>query len=655
MPSSRKKSNTFKFKKLYLPLIGIVVLILLAVFMLWFDNNNSMQSTPSFVGQVRFEGEYRIGDGEWKPIKEGEHISSTKGDVTLRGQFLEYNPLGEYVGVYNSYSLPIAFYVNHVNLTFCVSGQNPLPTEVEHPLFGNSHCGEEWLYIDFFEYGYVSEADNETEAVTGSETENETGTEFEGEPEFIELPMVEIVIHNPHKFGNETAIDEMLSKLMLHDSNAMNVQTDDLARGDVQRNAGILLMVIAMLFLGTALFSTLIHVRNSKFIWLLGVLVFFAGLYFSFSAEGVSFWNESIVTNTSVLGISMMFYMLLLSMIIVLLFKATKVIGNITVILLMVSNAAFIILPMAAGVRFYDMWLCWALTQVIANTALAGCLIREIVTAEKKARLVYIGAFLPLIAFAVDIICTWLGVWQGGIASLCVFTILLGIAVVMVLKLIPQNINAAAKAKELEMERIALNAELTESRMSTMMSQIRPHFIYNTLGTIEQLCDIDPKKAGELVHDFAKYLRGNFGELDNPKPILMSKEMEHVHHYVSIENVRFPDMTFTFEMNSDDFKIPALTVQPIVENAIKHGLMKLQKGGTINVVSYETDTHYFISVVDDGVGFDPSQPPSDDRKHVGLHNIRERLSAMVGGSLEIESAVGEGTRVLIKIPKEGQK
>ena len=184
-----------------------------------------------------------------------------------------------------------------------------------------------------------------------------------------------------------------------------------------------------------------------------------------------------------------------------------------------------------------------------------------------------------------------------------------------------------------------------------MMSQIRPHFIYNTLGSIEQLCEIDPPKAGELVHDFAKYLRGNFGELDNPRPIPMTKEMEHVHHYISIENVRFPDMTFSFEMNSEDFSIPALTIQPIVENAVKHGLMKLQKGGTIRVVSYESDSDYCVSVTDDGVGFDTSLL-LDDRKHVGLRNIRERLKTMVGGSIEIESTVGVGTRVLIKIPKE---
>jgi sensor histidine kinase YesM len=104
-------------------------------------------------------------------------------------------------------------------------------------------------------------------------------------------------------------------------------------------------------------------------------------------------------------------------------------------------------------------------------------------------------------------------------------------------------------------------------------------------------------------------------------------------------------------MNSDDFRIPALTIQPIVENAIKHGLMKLQKGGTIRVVSYETDKDYFISVVDDGAGFDTSSL-RDDRKHVGLRNIRERLKVMVGGTLEIESTVGVGTTVLIRIPKE---
>jgi sensor histidine kinase YesM len=184
-----------------------------------------------------------------------------------------------------------------------------------------------------------------------------------------------------------------------------------------------------------------------------------------------------------------------------------------------------------------------------------------------------------------------------------------------------------------------------------MMSQIRPHFIYNALGSIEYLCVEDPLKARKLVHSFAKYLRGNFRDLDNPKPIRVSQEMEHVRHYLSIEKVRFPDMTFTFEMNAGDFMLPALTIQPIVENAIKHGLMPLEHGGSIHVTTWDTPSHHHVSVEDDGVGFDPDIL-LDERKHIGLRNIRARLEAMVGGSLIIESAIGKGTKVQIRIPKE---
>jgi sensor histidine kinase YesM len=350
----------------------------------------------------------------------------------------------------------------------------------------------------------------------------------------------------------------------------------------------------------------------------------------------------------------MMFYMLFLSISISYFLKATKPVGEQAVILLAVAYAVFFVLPIVTDVLFYDMWAWWVAVQTLANALLLFCLVKEFISNEGKERWLYMAASLPLFAFAVDAVGTWLGAWQGGLISQYVFLVLFAVAMVMVLKLIPHSINAATKAKELEMEKIVLNAELAESRISTMMSQIRPHFIYNTLGSIEQLCKLDPPKAGDLVYNFAKYLRGNFGELDNPKPILMSQEMEHVHHYISIENVRFPDMTFTFEMNSEDFHIPALTVQPIVENAIKHGLMKLPRGGTIRVVSYETDTDYCISVVDDGAGFDTSVL-IDERKHMGLRNIRERLKVMVNGKLAIESAVGAGTKVLVTIPKEARK
>ena len=616
MPNSKHLFH--KIQSSHWQMAGVVLLILLAVFLLWFGNMNSMQANAAMMAQVYFEGEYCIADGEWKPIVAGEHIPSTKGDVRLRGNFHMNTPYGEYVGIYRG-DVPIAFYTNHINLTFFEGGDPYNVVDTENPLFGKSGCGETWV------------------AVT-----------FEGDSE----KTIEMLIHNPHSFGNETAIDEMLAGITLWAG--IDFEMEVLDSGATQRNVGLLFVIVSLMLLGTALFSTLIHIKNAKVIWVLGIMILFAGVYFAYSADGISFWSSSVVSNTTILGASMMFYMFFFSMLVVCLLTVTRRLGNLTLILLGVANAVFFLLPVVSDVLFYDTWIWWVFAQILANAALAFCLVKEFLHAENKRRWIHAGAFLPLIAFVADVIGTWMGIWRGGMISLYVFTALFVVAMVMVLKLIPQNINAAAKAKELEVEKITLGAQLAESRISTMMSQIRPHFIYNTLGSIEQLCKLDPPKAGELVHNFAKYLRGNFGELDNPKPIPMSREMEHVHHYVSIENVRFPDMTFTFEMESEDFRIPALTVQPIVENAIKHGLMKLPRGGIIRVVSYETETNYHISVVDNGVGFDTSAL-LDDRKHVGLRNIRERLKVMVGGTLDIESTVGVGTKVLITIPKEVRK
>lgn len=611
----KKETKSRFLKATTLWIVGIFAVLFLALVLLWHGNANSMQATPAMVAGVYFDGEYRIADGQWQKIEKGKHISSTEGDVTLRGNFHLVAPDGEYVGVYTD-SIPIALYTNHINLTFYEGENEPFIIDVENPLYGDSACHEGWS-------AYV--------LTSGSE-----------EP-------IEILIHNPHRFGNETAIDEMLSSTALWTDIAF--EKGILESGKTQRDIGLLFAIISLVVLGTALFSTLIHIKNSKIIWLFGTVILFAGTYLSYSADGVSFWNESVVSNTTILGCSMMFYMFFLCVALVQFLKDTRTIGIITVTLLGVVNAVVLVLPVLTDILFFDTWLYWASVQILANIILLGCLIREFIVTKGKERWLYFGAILPLVSFGVDVIMTDLGLWKGGVSSQYVFAIFFVAAMIVVLKVIPNGINALSKAKELETEKIVLNAQLTESRISTMMSQIRPHFIYNTLGSIEQLCIIDPPKAGELVHNFAKYLRGNFGELDNPKPILMSQEMEHVRHYISIENVRFPDMTFSFEMNSDDFHIPALTIQPIVENAIKHGLMKLSKGGTIRVVSYETESHYCVSVEDDGVGFD-TDVLLDERKHVGIRNIRGRLKAMVNGTLEIESRVGIGTTVLIKIPKE---
>lgn len=609
--------SKLRINKSLLATLGILILLFGSVALLWSGKAGSNQAMSAMIAKVYFEGEYRIADGPWQKIVNGQHIPSTKGDVTLRGNFHMLTPDGEYVGLYGR-DLPIAFYTNHINLTLYEGDGEPIVMDMENPLFGDSACGVNWTAHAF---------------TAGCE-----------DP-------IKIVIHNPHCFGNERAIDELLSNVAIWAG--IDFEKGVLDGGAFQRNTGLLFLIVSFVLLGTALFSTLIHIKNNSILWMFGLMVLFAGAYFTFSAKGVAFWQEFIITNTTALGCSMIFYMLFLSMVVTHFLRSSKKICIATIATVCVFDLFFFVLPIVTDVFFYDTWGYWVIVQAVSNFILLLCLVKESIYAAKDEKWIYIGMMLPLVAFGIDALMTFLGYWQGGVASQYVFCGLFIVTLVVVLRIIPGNINAAAKAKELETERNALNAQLAQSRISTMMSQIRPHFIYNTLGSIEQLCNIDPPKAGKLVHNFAMYLRGNFGELDNPRPIRMSREMEHVRYYVSIESVRFPDMTFTFDMNSDDFMLPALSIQPIVENAIKHGLMPLDRGGSVRVTSWETPTAYCVSIEDDGVGFDPNIL-LDERKHIGLRNIRERLEATVGGTLSIESSIGKGTKVQLNIPKENK-
>lgn len=262
--------------------------------------------------------------------------------------------------------------------------------DTENPLYGDSLCGVRW------------------EAYTLTSASED---------------MIEILVHNPHSFGNETAIDEMLSKTALW--TGIDFENSASEKGDTQRTVGMIMMLISIVFLGIALFSTLIHIKNSKFIW-------FTGLYFSYHAEGVYFYSELTVSNTTILGASMMFYMLFLCILITCLLKTMQKASNIAVVFLGVANAVFFVLPLITEVCFYDTWAWWAVVQLIANAVIAVCLVREFFLVKTKKRWLYIGAFLPLTAFVIDVTGT----------------------------------------------------KLAKSRISTMMSQIRPHFIYNTLGSI---------------------------------------------------------------------------------------------------------------------------------------------------------------------------
>lgn len=194
------------------------------------------------------------------------------------------------------------------------------------------------------------------------------------------------------------------------------------------------------------------------------------------------------------------------------------------------------------------------------------------------------------------------------------------------------------------------NEELMQKQTQLMISQINPHFLYNTLATIQTLCRVNPKLAGDTVQDLAGYLRGNVDVLLQTTPVSITKEMEHVQYYTNIEQLRFSDVTVRFDLQDDKFEVPSLSVQPIVENAIRHGLNDVEDG-LVEVSTFYRDGFHYVVIRDNGTGFDPNALPEDDgRSHVGLANVKARLAQMVGGTMTVESTPGKGTTATICIP-----
>lgn len=201
-----------------------------------------------------------------------------------------------------------------------------------------------------------------------------------------------------------------------------------------------------------------------------------------------------------------------------------------------------------------------------------------------------------------------------------------------------------------------LESELERANFSIMLSQIQPHFMYNALNTIKSLIKRDPDKAEKAVIDFSMYLRGNMDSLTQIDPISFKEELAHIKHYCNIEQLRFGDkLDIFYEIGPDDFYVPVLSVQPIVENAIKHGVTKKAEGGSVTLSTEEDKDNYYIIVEDDGKGFDVEKAMNiqdENRSHVGIKNIKDRFENIMSAKVTIESEIGKGSKVTVSLPKD---
>lgn len=201
-------------------------------------------------------------------------------------------------------------------------------------------------------------------------------------------------------------------------------------------------------------------------------------------------------------------------------------------------------------------------------------------------------------------------------------------------------------------EKARLEKQLRESRIELMGSQIQPHFIYNTLNSIQALIRIDPDEAYRMIYNFSIYLRANLISIQEQQKIPFQDELSHIKAYMEIEKVRFDErLEVVYELEVTDFMVPPLSIQPIVENAVKHGICKKPEGGTVWIRTYKDKQGIVVEVQDDGVGFEVEKRlRNENLENVGFANMQYRVQEICHAQVNVFSKLGKGTIVSIRFP-----
>ena len=207
------------------------------------------------------------------------------------------------------------------------------------------------------------------------------------------------------------------------------------------------------------------------------------------------------------------------------------------------------------------------------------------------------------------------------------------------------------RREEADREIQSLQLQLERKQANMLLSQISSHFFYHTLNALQALIVLKPEAAYKMAGDFSRYLRFNIDTITAEGGVVSFKEeLRAVRAYVDINKEQLGDrLRVVYDVPGADFKIPALTVQPLVENAILHGIKPKVGGGTVRISLTEEEAAWRIAVEDDGVGFDPAGEGRSGS--VGLANLRRRIAQFPDCRLEIRSAPGEGTKVFLMVPK----
>ena len=321
---------------------------------------------------------------------------------------------------------------------------------------------------------------------------------------------------------------------------------------------------------------------------------------------------------------------------------------------------AYWVLPLAVVTSVETLFLVLGTSvYLIVSIMLAVALARN-----RCGNLGRAGAALLLMAFLCALIVFASGtLYINNMLSSNIGTIVFVVFVMLISGLLSRQYNEAHKMIESMnvhlMEADRLKDELMKTQLSFLLAQIKPHFLYNSLTVISALSTRNPKRTKELLYDLSDYLRGSF-QFENVSGMTpLSSELATVRAYLSIEKERFQSkLSVEYDIDETiDVSVPVLAIQPLVENALRHGILKRQSGGTVYISAKAERNGVCIRVEDDGVGMPAGMAEcllesKTQPSGVGLANIHKRMILFFGHGLQIDSTEGKGTAVTIRIPHQ---
>ena len=207
-----------------------------------------------------------------------------------------------------------------------------------------------------------------------------------------------------------------------------------------------------------------------------------------------------------------------------------------------------------------------------------------------------------------------------------------------------------ARIEELEKELQSKEDEIKLLQMKLLQKEIRPHFIFNILLSIKQLCVEEPRMAADALQNFSDYLRARINSMASTECVPFEDELRCIRTYVALEKIDpAADFTVEYDIRYEDFNIPLLSVQPMVENAIRHGIVSRGSEGLVRIRSFREEDHVIIEVTDNGRGDDSETTQQVKHRGIGISNTKNRIRLMCGGDVDIVYT-GRGTIVRYTIP-----